>query len=102
MTDTFGEDPYDERDDRPLRKDLDQSDVDRDASDMRDAYLERLSEDLDGADLVVVIDILAEDQGVDFARALHSQVVADIIRATQSNPSEALTNLEEIARVLNA
>jgi hypothetical protein len=96
MTDTFGEDPYDERDNLPLPKDLDMSDVNADAQSMYQEELDRLADNLDAVDLFTVLVMLhdAEDGGMLFADFLRTNPLAeDLIKYSQSDPSSSHATL---------
>ena len=95
-------DIYEKRDRAPRIRDLDMSDVMRDAEDQREAYIERLSERLDGADLHTVLSIIADHTGDPFEVLLNSALGRELLFATQSNPDEAaevLINLHNATEI---
>lgn len=69
-------------------RDLDQSDVERDAEAMREAMISDLTGDFDPADLygvcVLICDAFFSGDAEEFSK---SQVLRDLIEMTQSNPN---------------
>jgi hypothetical protein len=80
-------------------KDLDQSDVNRDAETMYQTELDELGDRLDGADLFSIIQILRD---WDDSLTLESSVIRDMIQFTQSNPAQALTTLKRMIELDDA
>lgn len=83
-------------------KDLDQSDVNADAETMMSEEIERLGEDLEGADLMTIIMILESHDLLDSDAPLNSKMVQEMIACTQSNPQKAHAALERMIELDNA
>lgn len=81
-------------------KDLDQSDVNKDAEDMMTKEIEQLSEDLDGCDLYSIIMVLVGEDIID--DDLDSRVIKQLIHTTQSNPEKAYAALVRIKELDDA
>lgn len=77
-------------------RDLDQSDVERDAENMREAMISELTEGFDPADLygvcAMVCDAFFSGDAQEFAE---SRFLHDLIESTQSNPSGVKEKIEE-------
>lgn len=77
-------------------RDLDQSDVENDAAEMRDRAVADLIGDLDPADLygvcALICDAFFAGDAEEFAQ---SQVLHDLIETTQSNPDGVLEKISE-------
>jgi len=74
-------------------KDLDMSDVERDAQNMMDAELDKLGDLTDPCDLFTVFIVLRD---ADDSLTIDSQLMLDIISATQSAPERAHNALAEM------
>lgn len=87
-------------------KDLDQSDVDRDAREMRDDMIEREVERLTGHhDPMPLIDICAmivdsPEYGGDVDAFMKSDMIMELIHASQSNPDGVFEQIREALTLL--
>lgn len=83
-------------------RDLDQSDVHADAWNMMQKEMEDWAEHLDGADLVAIFEVLADEQELDFRAFCETPLALNLIRTTQSNPERAAYALDQIGALINA
>ena len=81
-------------------RDLDQSDVERDAEAMREAMISDLTGDFDPADLygvcALVCDAFFAGDAEDFMK---SQFIRDLIESTQSNPNGVHDKIAEALEI---
>lgn len=81
-------------------RDLDQSDVDRDAEEMKEQAISDLVGDLDPADLYGVCAMICDEFfSGDVEEFIKSHIAANLTQSTQSNPNGVLDRIAEALRM---
>ena len=61
-----------------------------------ESKIDSLGDNLDGADIVMVLTILADNLNLEYSEMLHSDLGLQLVRGTQSNFPLAFGTIEEI------